>query len=162
MSRIKLLSLLPIVCALFAVTSITGCKEDACKGVTCQNGGKCNNGDCACEFAYEGKNCETLKRTKFFGTYEGTITVAPYPAMAATIDVTAGADSLSQMTMTITNTVLNGSGKAVAIGGNNLTIPLQMINSFEISGSGRLDGSVMYDTLTITGVGTGYFQGVRQ
>lgn len=56
----------------FATVTYTSCNKDACKDVTCQNGGTCNDGNCTCPTGYEGTNCQTLSRDKFVGTYIGT------------------------------------------------------------------------------------------
>ena len=49
----------------FSAVLYTSCSKDACKDVTCQNGGTCSDGNCTCVTGYEGTNCETASRTKF-------------------------------------------------------------------------------------------------
>ena len=56
----------------FCAVLYTSCSKDACKGVTCSNGGTCTGGNCACPTGYEGTSCQTLSRDKFVGTYIGT------------------------------------------------------------------------------------------
>jgi len=47
----------------FSVLVSGGCKKkkevDPCEGVTCLNGGTCNDGTCACPTGYTGANCGT-------------------------------------------------------------------------------------------------------
>jgi EGF-like domain len=40
---------------LFAVLS--SCKKDACDGISCKNGGTCENGECLCPTGYTGADC---------------------------------------------------------------------------------------------------------
>jgi hypothetical protein len=42
----------------FGTVIYTSCKKDPCKGVTCQNGGACNNGSCSCPTGYSGTYCQ--------------------------------------------------------------------------------------------------------
>lgn len=57
----------------FSAVTYTSCNKDECKDVVCQNGGTCNDtdGSCVCTTGYEGTNCETAVRTKYFNTYRG-------------------------------------------------------------------------------------------
>jgi len=48
---------------------------DNCKDVICQNEGVCDNGNCACEFLYEGMSCELETRENYLGIYIGTLTL---------------------------------------------------------------------------------------
>jgi hypothetical protein len=56
----------------FTAVLYTSCSKDACKGVTCNNGGTCSGGNCTCTTGYEGTNCQTVSRDKFIGSYTGT------------------------------------------------------------------------------------------
>ncbi len=55
----------------FSAITYTSCNKDECKDVVCQNGGTCVSGKCSCPYAYEGTNCETQVRTKYYNTYRG-------------------------------------------------------------------------------------------
>ena len=68
------------IVSLFAGTLYTSCKKDRCKGVTCLNGGSCNEGNCSCPTGYSGTRCETELQGKvsFYTTRDaggGNITV---------------------------------------------------------------------------------------
>ncbi|MCX7606907.1 MAG: calcium-binding EGF-like domain-containing protein, partial [Bacteroidia bacterium] len=68
----KVGSRLPWVAAL-AVLSLSSCKKDPCKDVSCQNGGVCVDGNCSCPTAWEGSRCEVDVRDKFIGAWSGSI-----------------------------------------------------------------------------------------
>lgn len=41
-----------------ALVLLSSCKRNACEGISCQNGGTCQNGDCKCPDGYTGRFCE--------------------------------------------------------------------------------------------------------
>ena len=45
--------------AIFVLVSYLSCTKDPCSGVTCQNGGTCNSGNCSCPSGFTGSRCET-------------------------------------------------------------------------------------------------------
>lgn len=55
----KILFTALLVCASFFIVTYTACNKDRCEGVTCQNGGACNDGTCNCPAGYTGTYCET-------------------------------------------------------------------------------------------------------
>jgi hypothetical protein len=55
----------------FSAITYTSCTKDECKDVVCQNGGTCADGKCTCTYAFEGTNCETQVRAKYYNTYRG-------------------------------------------------------------------------------------------
>ncbi len=55
-----------MICGLWAWT---GCRQDPCENVECQNGGVCMEGTCACAEGFEGTLCETFDGLQFLGTY---------------------------------------------------------------------------------------------
>jgi hypothetical protein len=55
----------------FAATFVTSCTKDACKDITCLNGGNCTDGTCTCPLGYEGTTCATMSKTKYLGSYKG-------------------------------------------------------------------------------------------
>ena len=56
---------------LTAFFAITGCQQDPCEAVACQNGGTCQEGVCNCPEGFEGDNCEVFDGLQFLGTYSG-------------------------------------------------------------------------------------------
>ena len=59
MKQFKTLFLTAIVTlSAFATIIYTSCKKDPCSGVTCQNGGSCDNGSCTCLSGYSGTYCQ--------------------------------------------------------------------------------------------------------
>ncbi len=61
-----------VTLGVFSAVLYTSCGKDACKDVTCKNGGTCSGGNCTCPTGYEGTDCGTLSRAKFVGVYPGT------------------------------------------------------------------------------------------
>jgi len=60
----KLFKLTTWILALGITVGLSGCKKDSdsdpCDGVSCLNGGTCNDGSCACPAGYFGSNCASL------------------------------------------------------------------------------------------------------
>ncbi len=71
MKSVKFVLNLVLITSLLFLLSCT----DKCKEVICQNEGVCDNGNCACEFLYEGMSCELEIRENYLGTYAGTLTL---------------------------------------------------------------------------------------
>ncbi len=65
--RLVALSALLTVASFCAIV-YSSCTKDACKGVTCLNGGTCSGGTCTCPTGFIGTNCQTLA---FIGTWKG-------------------------------------------------------------------------------------------
>ena len=59
-----------------AALIMISCAKDPCKDVVCLNDGTCLDGTCLCEDWYEGEDCGTEERAKYYGTYNGTFTVS--------------------------------------------------------------------------------------
>ena len=55
----------------FCAVMYTSCSKDACKGVTCNNGGTCSGGNCTCVAGYYGVSCDTVYRNTYVNTYKG-------------------------------------------------------------------------------------------
>jgi len=53
----------------FSAVTYTSCNKDECKDVVCQNGGTCNDGNCACATGYEGTTCGEEVRAKVLKTW---------------------------------------------------------------------------------------------
>ena len=51
--------------SIFTMVIYSSCR-DACRGVTCINGGACSKGYCLCPSGYTGAHCENLATTEMF------------------------------------------------------------------------------------------------
>ncbi|MCF8461686.1 MAG: hypothetical protein K9G46_13265 [Flavobacteriales bacterium] len=58
-----------LLLASLITLGLSSCKPDACKDVTCLNGGICDSGECICATGYAGTNCDTEQRLAFVGNY---------------------------------------------------------------------------------------------
>jgi hypothetical protein len=56
-------------CMILAIVVHSGCIEDKCRAVRCENEAVCVNGECACLYGYEGSKCEELWMQKFTGQW---------------------------------------------------------------------------------------------
>lgn len=67
----------PVLLTAFSFLSIatiivySSCEKNPCNGVSCSNGGSCNNGVCKCPSGYEGPTCGTLTTARYAGVYAG-------------------------------------------------------------------------------------------
>ncbi len=127
-------------------TQITSCTQDKCKGVTCQNGGTCSNGNCNCVTGYEGANCQTKANAKFVGNYTGTSN-CDGSVSSETVPIEAGIDAASIKIYINSVHTLNAT-----INGNAISIPVQNFPSgsenYRYSGSGTLSGNAI--TLSVS------------
>jgi hypothetical protein len=57
----KMLRMLGLAMVFFGAMTVSSCKKDPCKNVTCQNGGICQDGNCKCNPPWEGPRCEVKK-----------------------------------------------------------------------------------------------------
>ncbi len=60
-----------VTLGVFSAVVYTSCTKDACKGVTCDNGGTCSGGNCTCVTGYYGTSCDSVYRNDYVGTYKG-------------------------------------------------------------------------------------------
>lgn len=51
----------------------SSCAKDPCLDVTCLNDGQCDDGTCLCADWYEGADCGTEERVKYYGNYIGAM-----------------------------------------------------------------------------------------
>jgi hypothetical protein len=149
----KTFSKLILMCATFGMIAIASCKkeEDPCEGVSCLNGGSCNNGTCTCATGYEGSNCGTEQRSKFLASYN----VSESCNMSGNFNYTM---SINTSATGVTNVVLNnfyGVGATVTgtVNGSAITIPSQLVNVNSIghtfSGSGQVSGNILTLSYTV-------------
>ncbi|MCB9063767.1 MAG: calcium-binding EGF-like domain-containing protein [Chitinophagales bacterium] len=131
--------------AVFSMVTYTACNKDACKDVTCNNGGTCINGTCACPDGYEGTNCETITREKFLGTWKGS-DVCNNNTYNVTLTVSSSSDEVRAL---VNNP--GGFGNSITITGrvsgtNKLTFSDQ-----SAGGTGRiLNGTMTFNGSSMT------------
>ena len=162
MKSIKHIALtLVLTVSAFCAVLYTSCSKDACKGVTCQNGGTCSGGNCTCAPGYEGTSCEALSQSKFTGktwtasdkevTSGSTIPtyVATFTAGATVTDLNIG--DFSGKTGTGTSYFVNDV-KATLTDSVTVTIASQAPDNdgYTVSGSGSYNAATKQITWTYT------------
>lgn len=132
--------------ASLAFIGVTFNACDACKDVTCENGGTCVEGDCDCATGYEGTSCETEKRAKFISGYSVSEVCGPdnfsYPitVSASTTDVSKILISnFGSYGATVTATV-DDSGTSITIAEQTVAVTG---GSLTVSGTGTISGDVL-------------------
>ncbi len=137
----------------FCAVLYTSCTKDACKGVTCQNGGTCSGGNCTCVTGYEGTNCETASRTKFVKTWSAsdkeatTTTTIPTYVSAIVAGTTITDIKISNFSGLFTNDVI------ATVSGNTITIASQQPDNdgyYVTTGTGTYDATTKLITWTYT------------
>ena len=131
----------------FCTVIYTSCSKDACKGVTCQNGGTCSGGNCTCVVGYGGTNCEIIYRTTYTNTYQGNgtdNTGGTYTNFRLVL--TANGTDVTKMTLAIQDATGGSAGVPI------LTIDL---SNFTSTGSSfTVESNASVSGLTYTGSGT--------
>lgn len=140
----RLTSLLGTVAC--GVVLLLGCKKDPCKNVTCQNGGTCNDGKCACSLPWEGSRCEIDARDKFVGSWSGTENCGG--------SVQNVAFSINKSQVEAVSIVIENQIKGKLTSSTTFEVPSQQITSggqaITISGNGNLNGNTLTLNLTYT------------
>ncbi len=147
-SDMKTLRALGLTLALFGALTLTSCKKDPCKNVTCMNGGTCQDGNCRCSLPWEGSKCEVDARDKFVGSWRGTINCNP--GSGPQEDVFAITKSSS-----VANRIIFGDGVYGELtSSSSFNIPNQTVNvdgtAVTVSGSGNLNGNQLTVTYVFT------------
>lgn len=132
-----------VVLISFTAVTFNACKEDKCKAINCAYGGVCQDGRCLCPAGYEGPQCETINRERFFGGWQveedGTVSSESlYP-----VTISAGEQMTDVIISNIYNQALGGDVKATVLG-DTLTIPSQTVNGYTIKGYGILMDDLYY------------------
>lgn len=86
----KLKTILTTVFCFFALAgtvTFTACQKDPCIGLTCQNGGSCDEGFCHCQTGFEGVECDKKAADKFLGSFAGNLHCDGFPAVSDTLDI---------------------------------------------------------------------------
>jgi hypothetical protein len=135
------------------VLALASCTTDPCADITCYNDGVCDDGTCICTDWYDGSDCSTEERAKYYGDYIGTATfinaAGDVSTSSDTIPVVANGSTLNELFMANgVPTVLDVSGMG------EFTIPLTAVSdpdgtTLNISGTGSFDGNLLTVTATM-------------
>lgn len=165
-----------ITLSAFAAVVYTSCSKDACKGVTCNNGGTCSGGNCTClthftgvhcdslvcnnggtyngssctcATGYEGTYCDTLSRAKFLKSWSAS-DMTGSTSVVYTANIAAGTGVTQVLIGNFSNFFTNNT--TATISGNTITISLQAPdgNNYQVQGSGTLSAGVITWSYTIT------------
>ena len=141
MKQIRVFLLTSIITlSAFAAVIYSSCKKDPCKGVTCQNGGACNNGSCVCPSGYSGNFCENSTITYTNDTYTPiSINVGGSTAIinpSSSVSFSGGAGTAVNVSASTAGTTTSGTQVGDLIswsftdnfptGGDQLTEPLDV------------------------------------
>ena len=130
--------------------AFSSCKPDACKDMTCLNGGVCESGDCLCAVGYEGLNCATEQRQAFIGNYSVTdnCNLGSFNYQISII-----ADSETAVEITLNNLGDFDFDIIGVVSGSSVTFTGQSGTNSTINGTGTLaDGTLVINyTLTTNG-----------
>lgn len=150
-----------LLCSLL----LFSCKKDACETVVCYNNATCQDGSCICSPGYEGSDCSTEIRTKFFGTYVGVTTnMDNGVTQNEQVVLKTYSGKASRLTWENKDLYLEVSKN------NELTMPIQYVSqgsgfSFQSTEPGTLNGEVITLHWKYTSPGGTYlfsFSGTRQ
>jgi hypothetical protein len=136
------------VLKFFVVSSIlllSSCAKDPCLDVTCLNDSQCDDGTCLCADWYEGTDCGTEERVKYYGTYVGAFNV--YDADGVLIQVNQ--DSLQVAEGGSINS-LDANGMPFVLttsGSSSFNIPITLMDGGVYQGNGSFNET----SLTVNG-----------
>jgi hypothetical protein len=141
----KALRILGLAMALFGAMTVSSCKKDPCKNVTCQNGGVCQDGNCKCNLPWEGSRCEVDARDKFVGSWRGTVNCGSGPR-EMTISITKSSVTPNRIIIEDIYGELTSS--------STFDIPTQTVDvdgtAATINGRGNLNGNQLTLTYVLT------------
>jgi hypothetical protein len=142
----KALRMLGLAMALFGAMTVSSCKKDPCKKVTCQNGGVCQDGNCKCNLPWEGSRCEVDARDKFVGSWRGTTNCGGGPEEEVF--------SITKSGTTPNRILINNNIHGELTSSNTFDIPTQTVNventAVTVSGRGNLNGNQLTLTYNVT------------
>ncbi|MBL7711012.1 MAG: calcium-binding EGF-like domain-containing protein [Chitinophagaceae bacterium] len=134
--------------SVFSTISLSSCKRDKCKTISCQNKSSCDDedGSCICAPGYEGSMCEVTTRNKYTGTWNvdeyGTISGRNNYIVAIENSILPGATAAE---VQITNLNNSTFGRVNAtLKGDTIIIPEQTIDNKRVLGIGYLKNDTYY------------------
>ena len=142
----KALRILGLAMALFGAMTVSSCKKDPCKNVTCQNGGTCQDGNCKCNLPWEGSRCEVDARDKFVGSWRGTTNCGDGPEEEVF--------SITKSSVTPNRIIIEGGIYGELTSSSTFDIPTQTVNvdgiAATVNGRGNLNGNQLTLTYIVT------------
>lgn len=128
--------------AAFSAITYSSCNNDKCKAIACAYDGVCKEGECVCKSGYEGPQCETVTRDKYIGTWtvfeKGTVTSSNTYVIAFKYGVGPTDMVITGFYNRLTSPV------SARVKGDSVFIPQQIVENYEIQGSGYLDREAYY------------------
>lgn len=125
---------------------------DECDDVDCRNGATCDEGDCICTTGFEGTECETETRAKFFGTYNVSESCT---SGNFTYQLTITTSGTNAVTIILNNFYGVNASVSATVSGNSITIPNQTLSvqgtSVTFGGTGQLTGNILTISFTASG-----------
>ena len=128
------------------ILAFSSCTTDPCVDTTCYNDGVCDDGTCMCTDWYEGMDCSTEERTKYYGNYTGVLNYyAP--------DGTSAGNNQGTFPVSVGSIIneLDGDGipfLLTASGTGSFDIPITQVNDPDLGstfwqGSGSFSGNIL-------------------
>ena len=135
----------------FSAVTYTSCNKDECKDVVCQNGGTCNDGDCACATGYEGTTCGTEVREKVIKTWTSKdVDVSDNEAVPTYSAIISKGTTVTDVLISrFSNGFFDRDVKGT-ITGNTITIPSQTPDNDGYKIEGTLSFNSTDKTITAT------------
>ncbi len=115
------------------------CNTDKCKTLVCAHGGYCQLGVCVCASGWEGPDCETESRAKFYGNW--MVYEKGSSSFAAQYPISIVKDSTSNVVTNVRIANFNNRFKGSVLGTvyhDILTIPNQELEGKIIFGKGNI------------------------
>lgn len=140
------------------ILALSSCSKDPCVDTTCYNDGVCDDGTCMCADWYEGTDCSTEEREKYYGTYLGT-------SQLFDSDNNLISTNVASLTTTAGNAVnvLTGDGQLPLVlsasGTGSFDVPVTQIYDADLGGNIYIQGSGTLSSSTATMVAQMEFQG---
>ncbi len=132
--------------ALFSALTLSSCKKDPCKNVSCQDG------NCRCNLPWEGSKCEVDARDKFAGAWQGTQNCGSGPEQVSF--------SIIKSASVATRIIIDSDFYGELTSSNAFSIPNQTIDAdgvpVTLNGNGIVNGNQITMTLVFVVSGTSF------